>query len=694
MNDQPVNRLIHETSPYLLQHAHNPVDWYAWGPEALAKARADNRPILLSIGYSACHWCHVMERESFEDEQIAALMNEHFVNIKVDREERPDLDHIYQTAVQLFTGQGGWPLTMFLTPEQEPFYGGTYFPPDDRYGRPGFPRLLRTLADAYHNRQQDVVKSTTQIREAMRRISDFEASGGDLSLELVTNAVRTLAGHVDMVHGGFGTQPKFPNPTNLDCLLRYWHYSGNENFLNVVKLSLDKMADGGIYDHLGGGFHRYSVDDHWLVPHFEKMLYDNAQLLPLYATMYRITGEERCARVAREILDYVQREMRRPEGGFYSTQDADSEGEEGRFFVWTKAEVDGRLGGDARLFCRYYDVTEAGNWESGSNILHLTVSLAQLASLFQQDAAAVGEKIEAARRTLFAAREQRVKPFRDEKTLTAWNGLMLSGMIDAAAVLGDDEAMQAVRETIDFLRQHMLRDGVLLRSHKDGESKLAGYLDDYAFLAAALLDAFEAIFEPSYFDLARQLTATLLEEFWDDVHGGFFFVGRCHETLIDRVKSATDQAIPSGTAVATRNLLRLYAHTGEADYLQRAECVLRLYRRHMEQQPFGYGSLLSVCADYLHKPQEIVLIGTPGAPDTQAMLAALHRTYVPHKTLVLIDPQRAEAALAALPLLRDVLAGKKQVNGKATVYVCHDFTCSLPVTEPAELAGVLSRTAG
>ncbi len=692
MNAQRANRLIHETSPYLQQHAHNPVDWYAWGSEALDKARAENRPILLSIGYSACHWCHVMERESFEDEQIAALMNEHFVNIKVDREERPDLDHIYQTAVQLFTGQGGWPLTMFLTPDQEPFYGGTYFPPDDRYGRPGFPRLLRTLADAYHNRQQDVVKSTTQIRDAMQKLSTRLAASGGLSLDLVTNGVRTLVNHVDMVHGGFGTQPKFPNPTNLDCLLRYWHYSGNENFLNVVKLSLDKMAGGGIYDQLGGGFHRYSVDDHWLVPHFEKMLYDNAQLLPLYAAMHRITGEARYARVARETLDYVQREMRHPGGGFYATQDADSEGEEGKFFVWTKAEVDERLGDDARLFCRSYDVTEAGNWESGNNVLHLTVSLEQLANLFQQDVATVGEKLEASRRTLFAAREQRVKPFRDEKILTAWNGLMLSGMIDAASALGDDEAMQTVRDTIAFLRHHMLRDGVLLRSHKDGQSKLAGYLDDYAFLAAALLDAFEATFEPSYFDLARQLTAILLADFWDDANGGFFFTGRNHETLIDRVKSATDQAIPSGTAVAARNLLRLYAHTGEADYLQRAERVLLLYHQHMEQQPFGYASLLSVCADYLHKPQEIVLIGTPGAPDTQALLAALHRTYVPHKTLVLIDPQRAAATLAALPLLRDVLAGKTQVDGKATVYVCRDFTCSLPVTEPAELAALLSRS--
>ena len=689
MNDQSANRLIHETSPYLLQHAHNPVDWYAWGSEAFDRARAENRPVLLSIGYSACHWCHVMERESFENEQIAALMNEHFVNIKVDREERPDLDHIYQTAVQLLTGQGGWPLTMFLTPDQEPFYGGTYFPPDDRYGRPGFPRLLHALADAYHNRQEDVAKSTSEIREAMQKLSGFQGGEGDLSMEVVTNAVRTLASNVDMVHGGFGSQPKFPNPTNLDCLLRYWHYSGNENSLNVVKLSLDKMAEGGIYDQLGGGFHRYSVDDHWLVPHFEKMLYDNAQLLSLYAAMYRITGEARYARVAREVLDYVQREMLHPEGGFYATQDADSEGEEGKFFVWTKAEVDERVGDDSRLFCRYYDVTEAGNWESGSNILHLTISLQQLASLFQTDEETAAEKIETARRVLFLAREQRIKPFRDEKILTAWNGLMLSGMIDAASVLGDSQAMQTVRRTIAFLRQQMLRDGLLLRSHKDGQSKLAGYLDDYAFFAGALLDAFEVTFEPSYFDLARQLTDTLLLDFWDDVNGGFFFTGKRHETLIERVKSGTDQAIPSGTAVATRNLLRLYAHTGEADYLHRAERVLRLYRQHMEQQPFGYGSLVGVCVDYLNRPQEIVLIGTPDAPDTREMLDAVHRSYVPHKTLIQIDPQHVESAVAALPLLRDVLAGKTQVGGRATVYVCHDFTCSLPVTEPAELVALL-----
>jgi len=693
MTSEHANRLIHETSPYLLQHAHNPVDWFAWGPEAFEKARTENKPILLSIGYSACHWCHVMEHESFEDERIAALMNEHFVSIKVDREERPDLDHIYQNVVQMLSGQGGWPLTMFLTPEQEPFYGGTYFPPEDRYGRPGFPRVLTGVAEAYQRRPSEVTQSIQQIREGLKKLSTFEESPGALSPDLLTNAARALANNFDMVHGGFGTQPKFPNPSNLECFLRYWHASGNENFLNMVKLALHKMASGGIYDQIGGGFHRYSVDDRWLVPHFEKMLYDNAQLLPLYLNMYQITGDDLYARVARETLAYLKREMLSPEGGFYATQDADSEGEEGKFFVWTKAEVDALLGDASRVFCRYYDVTATGNWEHGKNILHLTVSLEQLAKMFNRPLDDIASSIESAKASLFAAREQRVKPFRDEKILTSWNGLMLSGMVQAYNVLGDVAALQAVRDTIAFVQAHMLHDGRLLSVYKDGQAKLNGYLDDYAFLIGALLDAFEATFDQAYFELARQLAATMLEEFWDEEHGGFFFTGKSHETLIERTKSAYDQAIPSGTAVATKNLLRLYHYTGQAAYLQHAEQVLRLFRRHMEQQPFGFGSLLTTLDFYLHKPQEIVLLGAPGAADTQAMLRAIHQQYLPNKTLLQIDPRHATTVLEASPLLRDMLAGKTQVDGKATAYVCHNFTCSLPVTEPEALNALLARPA-
>ncbi len=693
MSNEYTNRLIHETSPYLLQHAHNPVEWFPWGSEAFEKARAENKPVVLSIGYSACHWCHVMEHESFEDERIAAVMNEHFVSIKVDREERPDLDHIYQNVIQMLSGQGGWPLTMFLTPDQEPFYGGTYFPPEDRYGRSGFPRVLTAVADAYHHRPGEVTKSIQQIREGLKKLATFEASPGDLSPDILTNAARSLANNFDMVHGGFGTQPKFPNPSNLECFLRYWHASGNENFLNMVKLALSKMASGGIYDHLGGGFHRYSVDDRWLVPHFEKMLYDNAQLLPLYLSMYQITRDEFYARVARETLTYIKREMLHSEGGFYATQDADSEGEEGRFFVWAKSDVDALLGEVSRLFCRYYDITATGNWEHGRNILHLTVSLEQLAKMFNQPLDEVAASIEASKAILFAAREQRVKPFRDEKVLTSWNGLMLSGMVQAYNVLGDVEALQAVRDTITFLHARMLHDGRLLSVYKDGQAKLNSYLDDYAFLSSALLDAFEATFEPAYFDLAQQLTSTMLEEFWDAEQGGFFFTGKSHETLIERTKSVFDQAIPSGTAVATKTLLRFYHYTGKVDYLQHAEQLLRLVRRHMEQQPFGVGSLLTALDFYVQKPQEIVLIGTPGAEDTQAMLRAIHQRYIPNKILFHIDPQHGTAALEAIPLLRDVLAGKTQVDGKATVYVCHNFTCSLPVTEPDALSTLLARPA-
>lgn len=690
MTTERSNQLMHETSPYLLQHAHNPVDWYPWGPEALEKARTEDKPILLSIGYSACHWCHVMAHESFENSQIAALMNERFVNIKVDREERPDLDHIYQNVIQMLTSQGGWPLTVFLTPDQEAFYGGTYFPPEDRYGRPGFPRVLQSIAEAYHQRKDAVANSIEQIREGLHKLSSFEETTGDLAQELLESAARAMVTNVDMVHGGFGTQPKFPNPANLEFLLRHWRVSGNENFLNIVKLSLQKMASGGIYDQVGGGFHRYSTDSHWLVPHFEKMLYDNAQLLPLYLELYQITQEPLYARIARETLRYLQREMLHPDGGFYATQDADSEGEEGKFFVWTKAEVDALLGVQARLFCRYYDITDTGNWEHSNNILHLTISLEQLATMFNQDLDDVTSSIETSTETLFAAREQRIKPCRDDKILTAWNGLMISGMIHAFNVLGDQEALRAACDTIAFLQRHMLHEGRLLRTYKDGQAKLNGYLDDYAFFASALLDAFEATFERAYIELADTLTATMVDEFWDDDQGAFFFTGRSHESLISRTKSAFDQAIPSGNAVATKTLLRLYHYTGREDYLQRAERVLRIFRPHMERQPFGFGSLLTALDFYVQQPHDIVLVGDPAAPDTKALLRAVQAQYLPNKTLVHIDPQNLETGLDALPLLRGLLAGKTQVDGKATVYVCHNFTCSLPVTEPEALTALLT----
>lgn len=456
-------------------------------------------------------------------------------------------------------------------------------------------------------------------------------------------------------------------------------------FLNLAKLTLEKMAQGGIYDQLGGGFHRYSTDTHWLVPHFEKMLYDNAQLLPLYLSMYQITQEPLYARVARETLAYIKREMTHPEGGFYATQDADSEGVEGKFFVWKKAEVEALLGGDARLFCRYYDITETGNWEHGNNIPRLTVTMNQLATMFNRELETTMERIDHAKAMAFDAREQRVKPFRDEKILTAWNGLMISGMVQAYTVLGDTEALEIVRQTIAFLQQHMLDDGRLLRTYKDGQAKLNAYLDDYAFLAAGLLDTFEATFDRHYFELAESLTTTLLDEFWDEHQGAFFFTGKHHETLITRTKSAFDQAIPSGNGVAAKNLLRLYHLTGRDDYLARAERVLSLYAHQMERQSFGLGAMLNTLDFYLRKPYEIVLIGDPTAAATKTFLQTIRAQYLPNKIVVQLDPQHIDTYLDALPLLRDLLAGKTQVGGHATVYVCHDFTCSLPMTEPADL---------
>ncbi|GIX47683.1 MAG: hypothetical protein KatS3mg131_1894 [Candidatus Tectimicrobiota bacterium] len=474
-------------------------------------------------------------------------------------------------------------------------------------------------------------------------------------------------------------------------MLRYWHRSGDQRVLDLVTLTLDAMARGGIYDQLGGGFHRYAVDERWRVPHFEKMLYDNAQLLPLYAHAYQITGSPLYARVVRETLAYLEREMWHPEGGFYATQDADSEGEEGKFYVWRKAEVDALLGEASRLVCRYYDITETGNWEHGKNILHLTLSPEQLASLFDRPLAEVTAQLEAAKAVLFAAREKRVKPFRDEKILTAWNGLLLSGLLEVANVLGETRVVPLVQRTFAFIERHLLRDGQLLRVYKDGQAKLPGYLDDYALFIAALLDAFESLGEARYFRLALTLTEVMLEEFWDEAQGGFFFTGKHHEALLARPKQVFDQALPAGMAVATHVLLRLYHLTGRADYLQRAERVLRGLASAMAQHPFGFGSLLCALDFYLDKPLEVVIMGAPQAPATQALRRCVYQHYLPNRLVVPLDPQQYETLLQDLPPLRDLLAGKAPINGQPTAYVCHDFTCSAPVTDPAALAPLLRR---
>ena len=670
---QHTNRLIHESSPYLRQHAHNPVDWYPWGEEAFATARRENKPIMLSVGYSACHWCHVMEHESFEDEETARLMNAHFVNIKVDREERPDVDHIYMSAVQMLTGRGGWPMTVFLTPEGKPFYGGTYFPPQDRHGLPAFRRVLLALAQAYHEKPDDVQKTIGQLMEGLQRGDTPQASGQPIDASLVSDAAAGLARAYDEGNGGIGQAPKFPNEAVFDLFLRVARGSGQQRYLDMALHTLRQMARGGIYDQLGGGFHRYSVDERWLVPHFEKMLYDNAQLVPLYLSAYQVTRDAFFARIARETLDYVVREMRSPAGGFYSTQDADSEGEEGQFFLWDVAEVQRVLGAEAaELACRYWDITDVGNFE-GRNILHVTLEVEQLAKLFRRDVPEVEPVIADSRARLFAARAPRVKPDRDEKMLTAWNALMISAFATAGAVLDEPRYRQVAVDAVAFVEAQLQRGDRLLSTCKDGVAKLNGYLDDYAFFIAALLDVFELMQDRRYLKQAVRLADAMLAHFWDASSAGFYFTSDDHEALIVRSKPAFDGSIPSGNSVALYNLLRLFHYTERPDYLDRAEAMLRLYGDAMRAQPFGFANMLCAVDFYTQQPYEIVVVGKPDAPDAAALLRHIRQTYLPNATLSVVDPSHAEH----LPAL---LQGKGQLDGKATVYVCHRRTCSVPVT--------------
>jgi uncharacterized protein len=678
------NRLIHETSPYLLQHAHNPVDWYPWGDEAFAKAREENKPVLLSIGYSACHWCHVMERESFENEQIATLMNDLFVNIKVDREERPDLDEVYMNAVQMLTGRGGWPMTMFLTPDRQPFYGGTYFPPEDRHGLPGFPRILQGVAQAYRDKPEDVQKSVEQILSALKRMSHTHDHEHALAPDAIGKAAEQIAGAYDVENGGLGQAPKFPNPGVYELFLRHYHHAKSERFLDMVKHTITRMAQGGIYDHLGGGFHRYSVDEKWLVPHFEKMLYDNAQLVRTLALLYRATGNEFFRRVMEETIDYLIREMLHNEGGFYSTQDADSEGEEGKFFVWSRAEIRQILGEeDGEIFSRIYDVTESGNFE-GKNILHPILTFAQAARLFKKSPDKIEMLIAQARQKLFTARETREKPFRDEKIITSWNGLMLSGLAEALKISAKPSFLAAANRTIELIFTKLFSGGLLLHTYKDGKAKQLGFLDDYAFLAVGLLDFYEATLDRSALDRALELTEIMVREFWDSSEGGFFYTGNSHEQLVSRTKPVFDASVPSGNAKATELLLRLYHLTGREDFLDKGETVLRSYSHPMQSQPFGFAHMLCALDLYLRKPKDIVLVGKSEDSRITELLAVIHSLYLPNMTLQLVAPDEP------LDKVSPMLAGKTQIDGSATAYVCHNYTCSAPVTRPEQLRSLLA----
>ena len=678
------NHLINETSPYLLQHAHNPVDWFPWGEAALETARREQKPILLSIGYSACHWCHVMEHESFENEAIARLMNENFVNIKVDREERPDLDQIYMSAVQMMTQHGGWPMTVFLTPDCVPFYAGTYFPPEDRYNMPGFPRVLINVADAFRERPEDIQQTAASVLSELKRSASALESNELLSTELLDAAYRGMIKNYDSTNGGFGGAPKFPPAMSLEFLLHTFYRTADQRALDIVGHTCRKMASGGIYDQLGGGFHRYSTDARWLVPHFEKMLYDNALLARLYLHDYQVCGDEAARVVAEGILDYVVREMTDSGGGFYSTQDADSEGIEGKFFIWNRDEINDLLGErDAALFAAYYNVTNTGNFE-GENILNVTRDLADVAAAEKVTVEQLTAILARARELLFATREKRVKPARDEKVLTAWNGLMLAAFAEAAAILNRSDYLEVAKNNAQFVLDNLRRDGLLLRTYKDGTAKLNAYLEDYAFFIGGLVTLFETSGELPWLEEARSLTATMIDEFWDDEEGGFFYTGRSHEDLIVRSKDFFDNATPSGNSVAAEVLLRIGLLTDDADHQRRATTVLRLMAATVQRYPSGFGRLLCALDFFLATPKEIVLIGEPGRSDTQALQDEIWKAYLPNKVVAQSSPGDSKAS-EFIPLLRE----RPQIEGKATVYLCEHFTCKTPTTDPKELASQL-----
>jgi hypothetical protein len=680
------NRLLHETSPYLQQHAYNPVDWHPWGEEALRLAREHDRPIFLSVGYSSCHWCHVMERESFEDPEIARLMNENFINIKVDREERPDLDAVYMEAVQLMTQSGGWPMSVFLTPDLKPFWGGTYFPPRSGLGRPGFADVVVQLARVYREDRQRVEESAREITAHLA--SQLDLGGAKLpGLDALERAVESSSRRFDPHYGGFGPAPKFPRSVEVSMLLRAFAHSGDGTVLEMCERTLDGMVCGGIYDQIGGGFHRYSTDEKWLVPHFEKMLYDNALLVRTYLEAYQVTGKEVYGRVAREVLDYLLREMTSPEGGFYSATDADSEGREGAFFVWTPEQVEAVVGrDDGRIVCHYYNISVGGNFEDSTSIPNVTRSIADLARAFKLDPDEAARLIAEGRARLYAAREERPRPFRDEKVLAAWNGLAISAFARGAQVLGERRYLDAAGQTARLVLDAMLSNGRLLRVRKCGRSRVPAFLDDYAYFVEALLDLYEAGFETNFLDQARELSDLMLDLFWDAGAGGFYYTARDGEALIARKKDFFDNATPSANGVAALSLLRLERLTGEPRYREAAEKLFRAVARAVDQMPMAFASML-IALDFYHSPPvEVAVVGEPGSSSTRALWETVHSGFLPGRVLAGAPGPEVDAALGArVPLLR----GKRAEGGQSSAYVCRDYACQAPVSEPEALRTLL-----
>lgn len=662
------NRLINEKSPYLLQHAYNPVDWFPWGDEAFEKAKSENKPIFLSIGYSTCHWCHVMERESFEDQETADVLNKYFISIKVDREERPDIDNIYMSVCQALTGSGGWPLTIFMTPDRKPFFAGTYFPKHDRFGMSGFLSLLDKIQKAWSDNRDAILDTSTRILDAISETNGHDNIRHEgFRSDLMQDAFYQFRSDFDSIYGGFGSAPKFPTPHNLYFLLRYWYETNDDSALEIVEKTLDSMYRGGIYDHIGFGFSRYSTDRKWLVPHFEKMLYDNALLSIAYLEAYQATGNEKYADVAKQIFTYVLRDMTSPEGGFYSAEDADSEGVEGKFYVWSQEEIRQVLGDDSwEKFCKYYDITVSGNFE-GSNIPNLIKG-----EIPSEDK----EFVEECRQKLFEHREKRVHPYKDDKILTAWNGLMIAAMAVGGRTLGIPEYTKASERAAGFIFKNLIReDGRLLARYRDGEADFPGYVDDYAFLIWGLIELYETTLDPDYLEKAVKLNRDLLKYFWDNKNGGLYVYGSDSEQLIARPKEIYDGATPSGNSVSAMNLLRLARLTGEHELEGKAHELLNAFGHSIQNYPRGYSFSLTALQFAQSQTQEIVIVSEK-KDSARAMLDIINEEYRPFTVTMLRSNETKD-----IEKLAPFVAGYSAIDGKATAYICTNYSCKAPITD-------------
>jgi uncharacterized protein YyaL (SSP411 family) len=692
-SQQHANRLIEQTSPYLLQHAHNPVDWFPWGDEAFERARQEDKPVFLSIGYSTCHWCHVMERESFEDEAVGALLNDHFVSIKVDREERPDVDETYMKLVQLMTGAGGWPLSVFLTADGFPFYGGTYFPPEEGYGRPGFKQVLVAIAEAWKEKREELLHSAGRIIDALKEI-DPPTAAATLSGSVLNQAATDLASRFDHAHGGFGAAPKFPQPSSLLLLLNGWYHSADAQALDMVTQTLDAMMEGGIYDQLGGGFHRYSTDERWRVPHFEKMLYDQAMLAALYTNAWLVTGKDAYARVARQTLDYVLRDMTDSAGGFYAAEDADSDGAEGAFYLWQWSQIEPVFRPQAaRLFARRFGVTPEGNFENGKNILHVARTVEQLAEEFGMEREEVEHELAAAVAQLLAFRETRSRPGKDDKIIAAWNGLMISALSVAGAALEEPRYVQAAQRAARFVLDELMIEGRLMRYWRDGHAVAKGFLDDYSFLIAGLIDLYEASFDPQWLDQAVTLAERMIGLFEDRTAHGFFLSGSDGETMIVRERPYYDGALPSGNAVAALSLQRLGRITLDERFTKAGRRTLEAFAEPMSQSPVAMTAMLAALDYGLSPGQEIVIASTSGLPplglNIDPLTAEVRRHYLPH-AVRLFHSVSSEAASAEIERIASFILPLIPVEGRTAVYLCENLACQRPVTDVPSLRALLT----